>query len=453
MKAKIVVVSIFLIIIALLGCITSVGRLGGSYNVAENTAIADDWVKEGLYQRAIKKYKEVIEHKSSEEIYVKMFDAYEKHYLEDISILDEYIESLILAVAEYPKNVDFNKAIINYCIIDSDYESAYKYAKSAVDNIRDNDEIENLKTQVQYYVSLRTREYQNFLPCNNGIYTVKAKDKWGTIYSDGSSRDEFGYEYINSAGEDNIQIFTTSKGSTLLDNELSVLGKFSSKILDAGIFNEGLVPVKIDDKFCYVDEFAKKQFGDFEIGGSFNDGIAAVKKGGKWYFIDDKGEKISKEYFDIKVDENYSYTRDTYIVVAEKEGQYYLCDDNFEKISNVYEDMDIDYGGLIAVKENGKWGFIDADGEVVIKPTYENAKSFSNGLAAVCVDGFWGFINSDNKIVIECAYSDAYYFNGDGTCMVKTLVVETETDEEGNEVEVEYQLCRLLELKLGILEN
>ena len=36
---------------------------------------------------------------------------------------------------------------------------------------------------------------------------------------------------------------------------------------------------------------------------------------------------------------------------------------------------------IFAVRIDGKWGFIDKDGKVVIKPEYVEARSFSNGFA------------------------------------------------------------------------
>lgn len=44
--------------------------------------------------------------------------------------------------------------------------------------------------------------------------------------------------------------------------------------------------------------------------------------------------------------------------------------------------------GLLAVEKDGKSGFIDTAGRVVIPLTYDNARSFSEGLAAVYIG--WG---------------------------------------------------------------
>lgn len=47
------------------------------------------------------------------------------------------------------------------------------------------------------------------------------------------------------------------------------------------------------------------------------------------------------------------------------------------------------------------------------------AKSFSSGLGAVCNGGRWGFVDANNNLVIEYKYLDTDYFNSEGKCFVK----------------------------------
>lgn len=50
------------------------------------------------------------------------------------------------------------------------------------------------------------------------------------------------------------------------------------------------------------------------------------------------------------------------------------------------------YEGLAAVCRNGKWGYIDKNGNTVIDYQFEEARSFSGGQAYVKSDGKWGII-------------------------------------------------------------
>jgi WG containing repeat len=56
--------------------------------------------------------------------------------------------------------------------------------------------------------------------------------------------------------------------------------------------------------------------------------------------------------------------------------------------------------GLAAVNIGAKWGFIDPSGKIVIPARFDYVYNFSDGLAAVEVDRKWGFIDSTGKIVI-----------------------------------------------------
>lgn len=60
-----------------------------------------------------------------------------------------------------------------------------------------------------------------------------------------------------------------------------------------------------------------------------------------------------------------------------------------------------DQGPLFPVIKNGKYGFIDDSGKIVIEPQYSEAGSFSSDLAVVKIGDSWGFINRTGKIVIE----------------------------------------------------
>ncbi len=63
--------------------------------------------------------------------------------------------------------------------------------------------------------------------------------------------------------------------------------------------------------------------------------------------------------------------------------------------------------GIAAVREFGKWGYVNAHGEWVIRPQYEQATPFSEELAAVVYQNRWGFIDHTGEFVIEPVYEKA----------------------------------------------
>ena len=88
-------------------------------------------------------------------------------------------------------------------------------------------------------------------------------------------------------------------------------------------------------------------------------------------------------------------------------------------IKPIYYDADPFSEGLASVEfgeyPNTKFGFIDKKGNLVIQPIYDYASSFSEGLAHVQFGNFpnqkWGFIDKKGNLVIQPIYDSAYSFS------------------------------------------
>lgn len=73
--------------------------------------------------------------------------------------------------------------------------------------------------------------------------------------------------------------------------------------------------------------------------------------------------------------------------------------------------MDPDGAPLFVVTVNGKDGFIDRDGKIVIDPVFEKAYPFTDGLAAVQKQGAWGFIDTQGRVVIVPQFVSVGHFS------------------------------------------
>ena len=62
--------------------------------------------------------------------------------------------------------------------------------------------------------------------------------------------------------------------------------------------------------------------------------------------------------------------------------------------------------------KNGKFGYKDKVGNVVVECKYDAAYKFSEGLACVRLNGKWGFIDKLGREVIKCKYDTANDFSG-----------------------------------------
>ena len=61
--------------------------------------------------------------------------------------------------------------------------------------------------------------------------------------------------------------------------------------------------------------------------------------------------------------------------------------------------------GMARVYDDGKCGFVDKKGRLVVPTVYDDARHFSEGLAAVKVNDKWGFIDCTGTLVIQPMFS------------------------------------------------
>ena len=91
-------------------------------------------------------------------------------------------------------------------------------------------------------------------------------------------------------------------------------------------------------------------------------------------------------------------------------------------------------GGIAQVKIKDKWGFIDKFDKVVIPAKYDFAASFTEGRSKVKIDGKWGYIDKSGAIVIPIKYDSAYQFEN-GKARVELNGRQFFIDRNGNEVQ------------------
>ncbi|MBP3656569.1 MAG: WG repeat-containing protein [Clostridia bacterium] len=75
--------------------------------------------------------------------------------------------------------------------------------------------------------------------------------------------------------------------------------------------------------------------------------------------------------------------------------------------------------GLRAVKRNGKWGFANANDELISDFQWDSCLDFCEGYAGVKKDGKWGFIRKDGSVHSEPKYETVHDFS-DERALVKT---------------------------------
>jgi hypothetical protein len=67
--------------------------------------------------------------------------------------------------------------------------------------------------------------------------------------------------------------------------------------------------------------------------------------------------------------------------------------------------------GLLPVHVNGKYGFIDKTGKIIIHPQFDWARDFKEGLAVVKIGGKYGAIDKTGKVVSKPQFDEYPVFN------------------------------------------
>lgn len=168
--------------------------------------------------------------------------------------------------------------------------------------------------------------------------------------------------------------------------------------------------------------------------------IGMFKDGPYWGFINLKGEVVVKP--------KYTFCRDYRSGMA-KVGKLVFIDEKGVKLKAKirYQDAAQFHNGLLAVKANAKWGFINRFGELVVEAKYKKVtdfnagyaiavvkkvpviidkkgaeieiktsgklnsfKPFSEGLAIVEINALFGFVNEKGEMAIEHQFLSVGYF-------------------------------------------
>ena len=223
----------------------------------------------------------------------------------------------------------------------------------------------------------------------------------------------------NSAGY-NYYILSSGK---MFETESEYLGVFG---------DNGRIPAKIDGEFVYINSTQNvvarlsrpvDYLGTYRltgavvaVGGKYGytdgalnipdkleydyatdivNGVGAVKKNNTWALINENHELITDFiYTDIKLtDVNACIAYG--VVFARKDNKYIMLDKSGNRIGELeFEDacMFADDNSPAAVKINGKWGFVNADGTMKYEPQFMGAGSFSLGMAPATNGLDWGYI-------------------------------------------------------------
>lgn len=140
----------------------------------------------------------------------------------------------------------------------------------------------------------------------------------------------------------------------------------------------------------------------------FFDGLGAVMTKGKWGFVDATGKEVIPPVY-VKVRDFSEALAGVRLSLDNKDKIKFVDKKGNVILETRYDDAMRFQKGLVDVAINKShlvklWGLMDKTGREVVAPRYDVIGAFTEGLAAVRLNGKWGFIDTNGEEVIPVQF-------------------------------------------------
>lgn len=268
----------------------------------------------------------------------------------------------------------------------------------------------------RYVFTYHKVAYDDVTALFEGTIQVQRQGLWGIANGEGRLMIPCEYEKIST--------YSQERAIVKLDGSIHAVDGNQSKIYitevpvyDFGNLNDNRITFQTEEGLYRGNAELGIASTDLQEIATYSNGFAAAKMGEQWGIINEDAEWVIDCVYDgVKLDELGRAIAQS-CVFFQQNGDVVL----FRKeavLPGTYEDAKPFADGYAAVKNNGKWGFINEEGTLVIDYQYEDALSFGDHVAAVKVGGLWGYISVTGAMVIEPLFEEAKSFS-DGSAPVK----------------------------------
>lgn len=175
--------------------------------------------------------------------------------------------------------------------------------------------------------------------------------------------------------------------------------------------DEIAVEENIPSKATFKDiKYFDKQYDDYL---EDNEGYIVVREGGLLGYVDSDGKQIT----DIKYTNALAMSNGLARVAIE--GKWGFIDNTGKEVIPLGLDGATDFvDGYAAYKQGNLWGVLSKDNKFITEPLYSWVGNESDGLIPVCKDGKYGYIDTSGVVVIPLEYDYAPMVYEDGVAVV-----------------------------------
>ena len=268
------------------------------------------------------------------------------------------------------------------------------------------------------------------------VKTTK-KEKWGLASLGGEVKAQDEWENMPSFGKDNIVRVEVQDGKFRYYSVQDKVKEINDVLYKSGsVFSEGLAAVVLEDQWItFIDTEGKLKLDlkaldgkSVEAAKTFHEGLAAFQSSnGFWGYVDKQGQVVIKPQFvvansfsggmaRVEVDEEDENGNSARLAgVVDPKGTWIAKPRAGRDYAEFGSEGKIGYS-----EDNGNtWGFINVQGEVVIKPRSDRSGvgPFRNGYANFKEGKFWGILNEKGEVVVRPKY-DALSFGIGGSLAI-----------------------------------
>lgn len=267
-----------------------------------------------------------------------------------------------------------------------------------------------------------------------GFIVKNEEEKYGIINYSGSKVIDTKYDGIENIYGNDMYVIKDKDNQKLIDKDgKEILTEGFDKISSILKNKDNGVIFEKDKKYGVMKLTGEVTINpEYELLEEAKDGIFVAKKEGKYGVIDlNNAEKVEFKYLLL----TYNEKADMYIA-EDAEANSSLINSDFEvKLTGILNELNEEKGylkirinsdykyynfkfeekqakdvlpsnTLFLSKKDGKYGYVDKDGTVVVEHIYDDAKEQNAcGFAAVKKDGKWGAIDSKGKVAVDTKYS------------------------------------------------
>lgn len=415
MKKKIIILLCFLLGLSWYTAIYE--AVSNPKKVAAHIEAAEELEAKGIYVDAISEYEQALAYEPENvDISLKMADAYLA------TGNSKKFQTICKECAE--NNQKDTKALdhlMDYYIALDNQVKAVKYLNDFIAIYPKNENANKWMLELKGSYTYLFCNYDELSEITNNTMVVKKDELYGLADGKGTEMIAAVYEELYPFSEEGFALAKLDNSYIYIDTNGQ--RRLIAENIDptrAMIANNRAI-VYMNGKYGYRDEKLEPVTEcEWDALSLIEEGIGAGEKNGKWALLDKNGEEKSEYIYDDVICDNHGFCSKRQRIFVKEQKYYHMIDKKGKAIGDLKLEMAYPFaeGAYAAVCIDGKWGFADTEGNLVIECIYDDARSFSYGFAAVCIEEQWGYIDENGHMVIEPQFQSVTAISKEGTAAV-----------------------------------